>query len=107
MFRVHEFLDARGRSPFRRWFDRLDSRTAARVATALYRLEQGNLSNVRSLGAGLEEYRIDTGPGYRLYFSRRDHSTLLLLGGGSKATQRRDIDACRERWQLHRQRLND
>lgn len=102
MFRVVEFLDECGRSPFRSWFKRLDPQTANRVATALYRLEQGNLSNVRSLGQGLAEYRIDAGPGYRIYFSRGDAATLVLLGGGTKRTQRRDIAASRDRWYRYR-----
>ena len=104
MFRVLEYLDSRGRSPFRRWFNRLDPQTAGRVTTALYRMEQGNLSNAKSLGAGLEEYRIDTGPGYRLYFGRQGNTALVILGAGTKSSQGRDIEACRRRWQQH-QRL--
>jgi putative addiction module killer protein len=95
---ILEYVDTRGRSPFRRWFDALDPTAASRVATALYRLEQGHESGLKSLGAGLVEYRIDSGPGYRLYLARLDRTRLVLLGAGTKATQRRDIPNCLERW---------
>ena len=93
-----EFTDSRGRSPFRRWFNALDAVAAARVATALYRMEQGNFSGVKLLGSGIAECRIDAGPGYRVYFGRLDERTLVLPGGGTKRRQQRDIDACRRRW---------
>lgn len=63
--RVREFLDDHGRSPFAEWFDDLDAQAAAKLAVALVRLEQGNLSTARTVG-GVEEYRIDRGPGVRL-----------------------------------------
>lgn len=99
--RVVEYLDHRGRAPFRRWFDGLDPVAAARVAVSLYRLEQGNVSNVRGLGGGLDELRMDFGPGYRVYFAQFGRQSLLLLGGGTKRTQRRDIDMCRQRLRDH------
>lgn len=97
MVAVVEFLDERGRSPFRRWFDRLDPSTAARVTVALYRIEHGATSAIKGLGAGLLEYRIDAGPGYRLYLVRPDEHRFVLLGGGIKRTQARDIASCRAR----------
>jgi putative addiction module killer protein len=65
-----EYLASTGASPFRDWFNRLDSRAAAKVTVAIGRLEQGNLSNVKGVGGGVLEYRIDFGPGYRVYFGR-------------------------------------
>lgn len=56
---IREFLDARGGSPFADWFDDLDAQAAAKVAVALTRLERGNLSNAKGVGAGVQEYRID------------------------------------------------
>ena len=70
MIAVGEFVDARGSSPFGRWFGGLDRHAAARVATALYRMEMGNLPNAKGVGGGVLEYRIDFGPGYRIYFGR-------------------------------------
>jgi putative addiction module killer protein len=104
ILRVVEFLDDRGRSPFRIWFERLDPSAAGRATTALYRMEQGNVSSMRSLGGGLEEYRIDAGPGYRIYLGRPDGRTLVVLGAGIKRTQSRDIEASRIRWRHYRQR---
>ena len=83
----------RGSSPFRRWVSRLDRRAAARVATALYRTEMGNLSTAKGVGGGVLEYRIDFGPGYRIYFGRDGDASIILLGGGTTAGKQRDIEA--------------
>ena len=63
MVEVREYLERGGRSPFGTWSDRLNREAAAKVATALARIQQGNLSNARGVGAGVYEYRIDFGPG--------------------------------------------
>jgi putative addiction module killer protein len=68
MIKVREYLDTKGNSPYAKWFARLNANAAAKVATAVYRMEQGNFSNVKGIGAGVYEYRIDFGPGYRIYF---------------------------------------
>ena len=62
---IREFVAARGGSPFGRWVSQLDRHAAARVATALYRMEMGNLSNAKGVGGGVLEYQIDFGPGNR------------------------------------------
>ena len=72
-----EYVDARGRRPFGRWFDRLDSQAAIKVTAALDRMGRGILSNARGVGAGGWEYRIDCGPGYRIYFGQ-DGETLIV-----------------------------
>ncbi len=102
MFDVGEFVDAQGNSPFGRWFSRLDRHAAARVATALYRMEMGNLSNAKSVGGGVVEYRIDFGPGYRIYFGQEGDALIILLGGGTKARQQRDIEAAVALWREYR-----
>ena len=101
---VREFLDRQGSSPFARWFGDLDAKAAAKVTTALIRLEQGNLSNAKSVGAGVLEYRIDFGPGYRVYFGRDGDTLVILLGGGSKKRQNRDIATAQYRWRDYKQR---
>jgi len=63
------YIDGNGRKPFETWFEALDS-TAAKVAVALARIEQGNLSNAKRVGSGVHEYRIHFGPGYRVCFGR-------------------------------------
>jgi len=104
MFEIEAYVDARGDSPFARWFDRLDARAAARVTTALSRIEQGNLSSAKGVGAGVVEARIDFGPGYRIYFGRDGVSLIVLLGGGTKARQQRDIEAAKRLWREYRRR---
>ena len=104
MIEIREYIDDRGRSPFGRWFNGLDAGAAARVRTSLARMEAGNLSNVRGVGRGALECRINVGPGYRVYFGRDGDTLIVLLGGGTKARQRRDIERARELWQEYRRR---
>ena len=68
MLSVLEYLDGAGSSPFAKWFQTLDAVAAAKVTTAVRRLELGNFSNVKGVGARVFEDRIDFGPGYRVYF---------------------------------------
>ncbi|MCY4514707.1 MAG: type II toxin-antitoxin system RelE/ParE family toxin [Candidatus Tectomicrobia bacterium] len=96
--KIGEFVDARGSSPFGRWVSRLDRHATARVTTALYRMEMGNLSNAKAVGGGVLEYRIDFGPGYRIYFGRDGDALIILLGGGTKVRQQRDIEAAVALW---------
>lgn len=72
------------------------------VATALYRMEMGNLSNAKGVGGGVLEYRIDFGPGYRIYFGRDGDALIILLGGGTKVRQQRDIEAAVALWREYR-----
>jgi len=101
---LEEYLDAAGRSPFGRWFKGLDAQAAAKAAAALYRLEAGNGSEVRSVGSGVYERRIHFGPGYRIYFARHGQQLILLLGGGTKGTQAADISRAKTRWDDFKQR---
>ncbi len=68
-----------------------DRRARARVYARLDRIAEGNFGDVEPIGDGLSEARIHYGPGYRLYFMRRGESLVVLLGGGDKSTQQRDI----------------
>jgi putative addiction module killer protein len=77
----------------------LDAVARAKVARAIARMEQGNLSNVKSVGGGVLEYRLDFGPGYRVYFGRDGDTLVILLTGGTKKRQQRDIDAAQSYWQ--------
>ena len=101
---IREFLDTSGRSPFAGWFDSLDPQAAAKVTVALTRMEQGNLSNVKTVGGGVLEYRIDFGPGYRVYFGRDGDTLIILLAGGTKRRQQDDIAAAQTRWTENKQR---
>jgi len=84
MSEVREYIDAKGRSPFARWFDRLNAQAAAKVATALIRMEQGNLSSTKGVGTGVFEYRMEFGPGYRVHSGKDGDRLMILLGGGTK-----------------------
>lgn len=68
------------------------------------RLEQGNTSNVKSLGDGVFELKIDFGPGYRIYFSYESNAIIILLGGGTKQRQQDDIKQAKERWKYFKTR---
>ena len=107
MLLIREYVDARGRSPFAEWFEDLDPRAAAKVTVALARIEMGNLSNVKGAGGGVLEYRIDWGPGYRVYFGRDGETLVILLAGGAKKRQQRAIAAAQERWADYRRRRKE
>ena len=92
MITIREYIDDHdGRSPYAKWFDRLNAPAAAKVATAIVRMEQGNLSNSKGIGKGVFECRIDFGPGYRIYFGKDGDTLVILLGGGTKKRQQKDI----------------
>jgi putative addiction module killer protein len=67
-------------------------------------MEAGNLSNVKSVGSGLLEYRIDYGPGYRIYFGRDGERLIVLLAAGTKKRQQADIATALMRWSEYKQR---
>jgi putative addiction module killer protein len=67
-------------------------------------MAQGNLSSVKGVGSGVLEYRIDTGPGYRIYFGRDGGALIILLAGGTKRRQQRDIESAKERLADYRRR---
>ena len=98
------YLTAGGESPFQGWFDDLDAAAAAKVSVALVRLGQGNTSNVKPVGEGVHEYRIDWGPGYRVYFGRDGDTLVILLTGGTKQRQQRDIARAKDAWADYKRR---
>jgi putative addiction module killer protein len=104
MLEVREYLDEAGRSRFGRWFETLNAPAAAKVVTALVRIEQGNLGNAKGVGGGVLEFRIDFGPGYRVYFGRDGESLVILLGGGTKARQTTDIRSAQASWRDYQRR---
>ena len=91
-----------GRAPFEDWFADLDRAAASRVSQALRRMGQGHLGNAKPVGADVSEFRIDFGPGYRVYYGRDGQEIILLLIGGDKRRQQRDIDAAITFWQDYR-----
>lgn len=101
---VLEYLDTQGHSPYAKWFDGLNPPAAAKIATALYRLAEGNFSTVKGVGAGVFERKIDFGPGYRIYFGKDGDAVVILLGGSTKQRQQDAIDAAIKRWADYRRR---
>ena len=91
--RIEEYVRQDGTCPYREWFDALDVQAAARVATAVMRLAAGNTSTLKWLG-DIGEIRVDSGPGYRIYVAHGPGS-IVLLGGGTKRQQARDIRRAR------------
>jgi putative addiction module killer protein len=93
-----------GGCPFERWFFSLENPARAKIVVALARLELGNFSNVKGVGGSVLEYRVDFGPGYRIYFAQDGEALILLLAGGTKARQQRDIELAKERWLDYKRR---
>jgi len=89
---VEEYVREDGAVPYQNWFDSLDAVAAAKVAVAKVRLSLGNTSSVKWF-SGIGEYRIDWGPGYRVYLAKDGETLIILLGGGTKKRQQADIAA--------------
>jgi putative addiction module killer protein len=87
-------ITVRQTTTFAAWLDGLrDRRAAERIAMRIVRLEAGLFGDTRSVGSGVSELRVDYGPGYRVYFTRRGSEIVILLCGGDKSSQSRDIKA--------------
>ena len=85
-------IELRQTMPFTKWFAGLrDLQAVARIEVRIRRLSLGNPGDVKAVGEGVSEMRIDYGPGYRIYFTRRGDTVVILLAGGDKRTQDRDI----------------
>ena len=104
MIELRYSVGSDGECPFEDWFVGLDSAAAAKVSVALARVEQGNLSNVKGVGEGVLEYRLDWGPGYRVYFGRDGDVLVILLTGGTKRRQQRDIETAKALWADYKRR---
>jgi putative addiction module killer protein len=102
MVRLHEYLDASGRNEYRMWFNGLDVAAATKVTVALERLAAGNTSSIKPVGEGVSEYKIDFGPGYRIYFGKDGDRLVILLGGGTKKRQDQDIENAKAAWREYK-----
>lgn len=100
---VVEYVRADGSNAYRAWFDNLHAQAAAKVATAVVRLELGNTSRVKWIGT-IGEYRIDWGPGYRIYLAKDGDRLIVLLGGGTKQRQQADIERAKALWAEYKAR---
>jgi putative addiction module killer protein len=106
IIKVQEYLQEDGSSPYQEWFNSLDTQTAAKVTVAKSRLELGNTSNVKWFD-GIGEYKIDWGPGYRIYLAQDGKQLIVLFGGGTKKNQQSDINRARELYQEYKRRKKE
>ena len=99
------YVTAEGRAPFTEWFDSLrDVRGREKIRTRLNRIRLGNFGDSTSVGGGVEELRIDFGPGYRVYFGQAGFKVVLILCGGDKSTQTQDILQAKSYWKDYQKR---
>lgn len=96
---IRKLVLANGRVPFDDWYGSLtDKKVRASVAVRLNRVRLGNFGDHSSVGSGVSELRIDLGPGFRVYYAEHSGRVVLLLGGGDKSTQQRDINNAISLW---------
>ena len=99
VYEIVHYRDARGAYPFREWFEGLrDQQARSRIAMRLYRLEDGNLGDVKPVGEGVLELRVPVGAGHRVYCARHGNRLVVLLCGGDKSTQTNDIELAKQYW---------
>lgn len=104
-FEIRHYLNERGKDVFATWIDGLsDSRTKAKIAVRIDRLAVGNFGACKSLGRGLYELRVDWAQGFRVYYALIGTRCVLLLCGGSKSTQVRDIARAYEYFEDYKNR---
>jgi putative addiction module killer protein len=103
MIQVREYIDSAGRNHFGVWRAKLDPTTRARIDVALDRIERGNTSAIKSVGAGVAELRLNFGPGYRVYCGMDGEALIILLAGGTKQRQQADIALAKILWKEYKQ----
>lgn len=102
---LREHLTETGRNPFREWLHSLrDLQARARIRVRLNRVRLGNLGDCKPVGEGVMELRLDFGPGYRLYFGQDGDVLVILLCGGDKRSQTRDIATAKQYWLSYKRR---
>lgn len=102
---LREYLTETGRNPFREWLHSLrDDKARARIRVRLNRVRLGNLGDCRAVGEGVVELRMGFGPGYRVYVGQDGEILVILLCGGDKGSQSRDISTAKQYWQSYRGR---
>lgn len=104
MIEIKEYLDSKNKSPFAKWFDGLDAQAALKVNTYITRLSNRNFSQLKSVGNGVHECRINWGAGYRVYLGKEGDKIIILLGGGTKRQQNKDIKKAKACWLDYKER---
>lgn len=102
---VRRYSDKNGRVPVTEWLNSLkDHKAHVAIIIRIHRVELGNFGDQDSVGGGVYELRIDFGPGYRVYYGMSGRQIVLLLCGGTKGSQRRDIAKAKRYWKEHSSR---
>ncbi len=107
MYQIREYITEQGWSPFQRWLKKLTLDQGTKVQSALRRLRRGWIRGTKHVGNGVFELRMHAGPGYRIYFGRDGKDLIILLIGGDKSGQQRDIDRAQRYWREYRRRVGD
>lgn len=102
---INEYLDEYGQSFYAQWLDRVkDPGAKARIIMQVDKMQLGLFGDSQPVGIGLSELRINYGPGYRVYYGRESKHRYLLLRGGTKSTQSKDIKLAKKYWKNYEQR---
>ena len=105
---INEYLDASGKSPYAEWLSQLrDAKTRAKIIMRVDKMELGLFGDVEPIGEGLSELRIHYGSGYRVYYGKEGRHVYLLLCGGDKSTQSKDIKKAKAYWKDYKLRNDD
>lgn len=98
------YTEASGKQPFATWLEKIrDPKAYSRISIRLRLLEQGHYGDVKSIGGGVYELRLFFGPGYRIYFGENHGHIVILLCGGDKSTQTRDIETAQNYWKSYQE----
>lgn len=104
---VITYETATGKKPFEEWIEELDHIVASRIDARINRLIQGNFGDVKPVGEGVSELRLTFGSGYRVYFAQHKNEIVVLLCGGDKSSQSKDIETAHNYWADFKRRNND
>jgi putative addiction module killer protein len=105
MIKIRRYITISGKNVFQSWIENLRDRSArVRIELRVARLERGLFGDCKAIRAGVQELRIDVGPGYRVYFAKDGEQIVLLLCGGDKSTQQKDIENAINYWKDYQTR---
>lgn len=98
MIKIDVYITADGKSPFQKWFATIDVQARTKIRIAIERLADGNTSNLKSVGGGVHEIKLNLGAGLRVYLGREGDQLVILLHGGTKKRQSDDIAKAQQLW---------